>query len=694
MKGEGIMRPHVLALVVALWMHDAHAQTTLVDEDWQTQLFDNNKSRSTGDFEGWAFSNQWAYSNREDGTGSIPGDSAFATNQIINLVYTSAHLEFDIPHPWTANDVYYLRVEASPSSWNGHVQRYVRPELHQQDGTVLWSTREDASTAVPLYDNFGALKDYPSELIFFFKLDASVFPGTAGSPIRLRIDSSGQRGLYINNVTLTLGPLPDDNAAPDPQPLTWEASPQVSDFTNVSMQATSARDPGDLYGVEYYFENTVSKTNSGWQDGRTWHENNLAYDTQYVYRFKVRDKSPNLNETNWSPEVSITTAARDSEPPTPDPLTWDVAPLVGDYGTLTMKANMATDPAGVQYFFENTVTGTSSGWLDRNSWTDGGLDPDTLYTYRVKARDKSPDQNESTAWSSLQSVRTPTVPPGTLLITGFQSPMFPSGTSDPSFAGWTMNNGRSVKSRLQGSDGLPGDSSVTGSNQGIQFEYNNAWMEYAIAHNWSSSDTFTLTLNAAPQKWSQTGQRYIRPMILQQDGTVLWDLGENPDGAEKTALPIDVSFGSSTWQAEPALNFSFTINASDFTNGTEGQPIALRLGGSGTRGMYVDNVAFSIEGTTGNADHWVTIEGFSSTLGFDPSGGTGAGVGLVTGSFAGFTNRSYTVQWAPDLVTEFVALPGTAWPVEGTGTSDSSGEPIQWSFETSGDSAFFRLVIK
>ena len=693
MKTGSIATLFVATAQFVLLISNTYGQATLVDEDWQSPIFDNNQSRSSGDFNGWTFNNQWAYSFREDGNGSVPGDSAVTPNQVISLVYNSAHPEFDISHNWSSSDVYYLRVEASPSSWNGHVQRYIRPELHQQDGTVLWSTSEDASTAVPLYDNFGAMTDYPSELTFFFMIDASAFTETEGAPIRLRIDSSGQRGLYINNVTLTLGPLSVDNVAPDPDPLIWEIEPTISDFVNISMKADSARDPDDLYGVEYYFENTVAGTNSGWRDSRIWSESDLAYDTLYTYRFKVRDKSPNQNETAWSPEVSITTDPRDMVPPTPDPLTWEVMPVVGDYGTISMTANAANDPAGVQYYFENTVKGTNSGWQDKNTWTDGGLDHDTLFTYRVKARDKSPDQNESTNWSSEESAKTPSVPGGTLLITGFQSPLLPSGTRNPDFPGWTLFNAGSVKSRLQGSDGLPGDSSVTGSNQGIQFEWNNAELQHDISHNWSSKDIYILTLNAAPQDWGKANQRYIRPTIRQQDGTVLWDPGENLNGPYKTALPVGVSFGGSMWQDEPDLNFTFKIDASTFTAGTEGQPIALRLDSSGGRGLFLDNVSLSIGGPD-DADNTVSVSEFAGTLGFDPNGGLGETRGLVTGSFAGYTGGSYTVQWSPDLVTAFVPIPGTNWPVSGTGSSGSDGVQILWSYATSDTSAFFRLVIE
>ena len=570
------------------------AQTTLVDEDWQSPLFNNGTQLSSGDFTNWTC-NAGLYSNREDNDGSVPGDTTITfPNQVIQLNGDSTYAEYDISHNWAATDVYYLMVQASPSSWNGHIQRYIRPELRQQDGTLLWSTAADATTAVPLYDNFGVMTDWPSELTFWFTLDASTFTaGTAGQPLRLRLDASGQRALYINNVKLTLLPLPTDSTPPTPDPLTWDSVPLVVDFTSASMKADSARD--DLYDVEYLFTNTVKGTSSGWQDERTWTESGLDYSMLYTYKVKARDKSPNLNETAWSATQNITTPTQDLTAPDPDPLTWNVVPTVGDYGYITMTVNPATDVSGVEYLFTNTVNGASSGWQDGLTWNNGGLDHNTLYSYRAQARDKSPATNVSTTWSSEESATTPSVPAGTLVITRLQCPFFNPDkvlvTGD--IAGWTFFNG--PPSRRAPSNGLPSDDDVPGVNQGIQFEYDNDEMQYDIDHNWSASDLFTLTINAAPQDWSKASQRYIRPSIRQQDGTVLWAPGENTNGVEKTSLPKDVSFASSSWQAEPDLLFTFTIDASTFTVGDEGQPIALRIDSSGaTRGMYVDNIFFGM----------------------------------------------------------------------------------------------------
>lgn len=587
LKTRGIVLGSLLGVLTL------HVQATvLVDEDWQSPMFPNGTNPVTNNqFAGWTILDQGgAYT----WTSGAPGDSTVTPpNQGIVLNNNGTYAEYDISHNWAGTDVYYLMVEASPSEWHGQDQRWIRPELRQQDGTVLWSTAQDSTTAVPLYDDFKNMSDWPSELRFWFTIDASTFTtGTAGQPIRLRLGHTGPRSIRLNNVKLTLLPMPADIAAPTPDPITWDSVPAVVDFTNATMTADSVRD--DNYQVEYFFENTVRGTDSGWQDERTWTETGLDYSTLYTYRVKARDKSPNQNETGWSTSQNVTTPSQDLTPPNPDPLTWAVVPTVGDYGYVTMTVNPATDPSGVEYLFENVTKGTDSGWQDDTTWNNGSLDPDTSYTYRAHVRDKSPAQNVSTTWSSEKSATTPAVPAGTLIITRFQCPFFNPDVylTTGDFAGWTFFNG--PPSRRAPSNGLPSDDDVPGVNQAIQLEWTSDEMQYDIDHNWAASDLFTLTINAAPQDWSKANQRYIRPSIRQQNGTVLWAPGENLSGPEKTALPKDVSFASSTWQAEPDLLFTFTIDASTFTAGEEGQPIALRIDSSGGRGMYVDNVFFGI----------------------------------------------------------------------------------------------------
>ncbi len=98
--------------------------------------------------------------------------------------------------------------------------------------------------------------------------------------------------------------------------------------------------------------------------------------------------------------------ADDFDPPTPDPVTWSAAPAASGPNSIVMTATTATDPSGVEYFFECTAGGGhSTGWQDSSTFEDTGLQPGTQYSYRVMARDKSLNANE-TAWSAVASATT------------------------------------------------------------------------------------------------------------------------------------------------------------------------------------------------------------------------------------------------------------------------------------------------
>jgi len=96
----------------------------------------------------------------------------------------------------------------------------------------------------------------------------------------------------------------------------------------------------------------------------------------------------------------------DTTPPTPDPMTWQTAPYATGSTSIAMEADPASDPSGVQYYFTCTAGGgRDSDWQASPTYEDTGLSPDTTYTYTVKARDLSPNQNE-TAPSTAESATT------------------------------------------------------------------------------------------------------------------------------------------------------------------------------------------------------------------------------------------------------------------------------------------------
>ena len=137
------------------------------------------------------------------------------------------------------------------------------------------------------------------------------------------------------------------------------------------------------------------------------------------------DEAPSVTHSNVNRQVVIgfvvqsgTPAPADTEAPDPDPMTWATAPYATGSSALSMTAITASDPSGVQYYFECTTADPpchDSGWQDSPTYTDTGLQPDTIYGYRVKARDKSPARNE-TGWSIVESAPTEVAAPQVVLL--------------------------------------------------------------------------------------------------------------------------------------------------------------------------------------------------------------------------------------------------------------------------------------
>jgi hypothetical protein len=115
--------------------------------------------------------------------------------------------------------------------------------------------------------------------------------------------------------------------------------------------------------------------------------------------------------------VQAGAGAPDNTPPTPDPMTWASVPAAASSSSITMTATTASDPSGVEYFFDETSNnpgGTDSDWQSSPVYTDTGLDSSTTYTYTVKARDKSASNNQ-TAISGTASATTNPPPSGAIV---------------------------------------------------------------------------------------------------------------------------------------------------------------------------------------------------------------------------------------------------------------------------------------
>ncbi len=199
----------------------------------------------------------------------------------------------------------------------------------------------------------------------------------------------------------------DTTTASNPAPANGATG--VEPNINLSWSSGAYAGSHDVYfGTDY---NSVSEANysSGEFKGNQPLDYNsfspgiLDYSTTYYWAIDE------VNEANiWPGNVwMFTTAAPpDTNPPTPDPMTWATVPYATGSTSISMTATTASDSSGVEYYFECTAgEGHNSGWQDSTTYRDTGLSPSTQYTYRVKAHDKSPNYNE-TAWSTEQSATT------------------------------------------------------------------------------------------------------------------------------------------------------------------------------------------------------------------------------------------------------------------------------------------------
>jgi hypothetical protein len=120
----------------------------------------------------------------------------------------------------------------------------------------------------------------------------------------------------------------------------------------------------------------------------------------------------------------------DTTPPSPNPMTFASPPVAASTTSITMLATTAVDALSppVLYSFESVppggAGGTSSGWQYSTSYTDDGLEINTIYTYLVRARDSASTPNltqPSASASAATAIETPEgvsfAPPGLTSIT-------------------------------------------------------------------------------------------------------------------------------------------------------------------------------------------------------------------------------------------------------------------------------------
>ncbi|MHC4645796.1 MAG: Calx-beta domain-containing protein [Planctomycetota bacterium] len=300
----------------------------------------------------------------------------------------------------------------------------------------------------------------------------------SGTTVRLKFEMTNAK-LYTFEILEEAVP---DTTPPTPDPMTWDTPPYATGDSSISMTASTASDES---GVEYYFACTAGGGHdSGWTTNPVYNDTGLSPATQYTYRVQARDKSPNQNETGFSGEASATTDSPppDTTPPSPDPMSWSVAPHSTGTTSISMTATTATDISGVEYYFECTSGGgNDSGWQDSATYEDTGLTPSTQYCYRVQARDKSVNQN-ATGFSGSLCATTDTppdiTPPSPDPMTWLTVP-YATGTTSIAMVADTATDASGVEYYFECTAGGGNDSSWqdsssyedTGLNPSTQYTY-------------------------------------------------------------------------------------------------------------------------------------------------------------------------------------------------------------------------------
>jgi hypothetical protein len=191
--------------------------------------------------------------------------------------------------------------------------------------------------------------------------------------------------------------------------------------------------------------------------------------------------------------------APDPLPPTPDPMTFAVAPYTVSDNKVGMVATEATDISGVEYQFQRITGGIQVYTSSVPEIVIDGLSPNTAYSFRVRAVDKSSSAN-ATAYSAIFPVST--------LPTDNDTP-----TPNPAEIGATDASSQSVK--------LTANPASDASGSAVEYYFTAVSGDNALDSGWIGTNVYVNTALAASTDYTYTVQ--VRDLSAATNTTLVSD---------------------------------------------------------------------------------------------------------------------------------------------------------------------------